>query len=328
MEKDIKWLDALIIGGGPIGLACAIAVHSKKLSYILLEKGCLVNSLYHYPLDMTFFSTAQKLEIGNIPFISNNAKATRTEALEYYRRICSYFSLKIKLYEEVTSVQKMQEGYEVITPKGKYHSKSIIIATGFFDIPNLLHIPGEDLAKVHHYYREAHPYFSQKIAVIGSANSAVDVALETWRKGAEVTMIIKEANFGDHVKYWAKPDIENRIKEGSIKAFFNSELVNISENEITIKTAEKITIIPNHFVFAMTGYLPNFDFLKALGITIGEDEFHTPTYDPDTLETNQENVYLAGVVCGGLNTRKWFIENSRIHADQIANHLANKILSA
>lgn len=323
-EPELNYYDSIIIGGGPIGIACGISLSERGLSYLILEKGCLVNSLYHYPSNMTFFSTAEKLEIGRVPFISVNPKATRAEALEYYRRVVSSLNIQIRIYEEVLGAQKIDSLYKISTQKGSYLAKSIIIATGFFDIPNLMHVPGEELPKVHHYYREAHPYFGQKIIVVGSANSAVDVALETYRKGAEVTMVIKQEGFGNNVKYWAKPDIENRISEGSIKAYFNSSLVRISEGEVEISSPSGKLTIPNDFVFAMTGYLPNFKFLKNLGIEIGKDENKTPYYDSATMETNLDNVYLAGVICGGLNTRKWFIENSRIHADMIADAIVKK----
>ena len=323
-EKEPEILDSIVIGGGPIGLACGISLSRRGLSYLILEKGCLVNSLYNYPSNMTFFSTAEKLEIGGIPFISINPKATRPEALEYYRRVSSSLNLHIHVYEGVNQIEKKDNLFQVRTSKGEYWSRSIILATGFFDIPNLLHIPGEELPKVHHYYKEAHPFYGQKLLVVGSANSAVDVALETWRKGAEVTMVIKQAQFGDNVKYWAKPDIENRIKEGSIKAYFESSLISIQEKTVHIQSPEGELVLKNDFVFAMTGYLPNFQFLRNLGINFREDEFQTPVYDPVTMETNQENIYLAGVICGGLNTRKWFIENSRIHAEMIAENLKNK----
>lgn len=318
-------LDCLIIGGGPIGLACGISLADHKLNYKILEKGCLVNSLYHYPSNMTFFSTSDKLEIGKVPFISVNPKATRPEALEYYRRVTISLNLRIGVYEEVLGTQRENDIFKITSSKRKYRSRNLILATGFFDIPNLLHVHGEELPKVLHYFHEAHPYFGQKIVVVGSANSAVDVALETWRKGAEVTMVIKQAQFGDNVKYWAKPDIENRIKEGSIKAYFESELLEIKPDSVIIKSPEGLVHLENDFVFAMTGYLPNFDFLKKLGIELRDDDSLTPVYNPDTMETNQENIYLAGVICGGLNTRKWFIENSRIHADIIADNISKKI---
>lgn len=317
--------DVIIIGAGPIGMACGIECKKKNLSYVIIEKGCLVNSIYEYPLNMTFFSTSDKLEIGGVPFMSISAKANRPEALEYYRRVAIFWKMNIRLYEPVETITKRTDHYEVISSNGAYRGESLIIATGFYDIPNRLGIPGEDLPKVKHYYQDAHPFFGQKLAVIGSANSAVDVALECYRKGSDVTMIIKNDQFRDNVKYWVKPDIENRIKEGSIKAYFSSEIIDISTNLIVVKTPEGIIEIANDFVMAMTGYLPDFNFLNSLGITFQDDSFKTPTYNAQTMETNQENLYLAGVICGGLNTRKWFIENSRVHAEVIAANIREKM---
>lgn len=319
--------DLVIVGAGPIGLACAIEAKKQGLKYIILEKGCLVNSLYHYPLNMTFFSTSERLEIGGVPFISHGAKPVRAEALEYYRRVCSTWDLTIHLYEEVLSIKSMNSFHEIKTSESTYSSQVVVLSLGFYDKPYLLNIPGENLSKVRHYYDEPHPYFDQKIVVIGAANSAVDVALETWRKGAEVTMIIREPAILDSVKYWVRPDIENRIKEGSIKAHFNSEVLKITEKQIFIKTPEGEKVLENDFVLAMTGYEPPFNFMKSCGIAFQNDEFHTPVFDEKTMETNVTNLYLAGVVCGGLKTNKWFIENSRIHAEMIVHDLVNKLKS-
>jgi len=318
--------DVIIIGAGPIGLACGIEAQKAGLSYVILEKGCLVNSLYHYPLNMTFFSTSERLEIGGVPFVSNSPKPTRSESLEYYRRVCTSWKLNVKLYEKVEEVKKEGGTFTIKTSKGSYRAKAVILALGFYDLPYLLNIEGEGLPKVKHYYNEPHPYFGQKVAVIGAANSAVDVALETWRKGAEVTMIIREDAFRESVKYWVKPDIENRIKEGSVKAFFNSEVIRITPSTIEIKTPAGNEIIENDFVMAMTGYQPPFDFMKAMGITFHNDEYHTPVYREETMETNVTNLYLAGVVCGGLKTNKWFIENSRVHAEIIIQDLQRKVV--
>lgn len=316
--------DVIIIGAGPIGLACGIEVQKSQLKYLIIEKGCLVNSLYHYPLNMTFFSTSDRLEIGGVPFISNNPKPTRPEALEYYRRVCSSWNLHVKLYESVNQVRKGPKYFEVETSKGTYQTKAIILALGFYDLPYLLQVEGEDLPKVKHYYDEPHPYFGQKVAVIGAANSAVDVALETWRKGAEVTMIVRELTLRESVKYWVKPDIENRIKEGSIKAYFNTEVIKITPSTIEIKTPTGQMSLANDFVLAMTGYQPPFNFMKSMGIAFQEDEFHTPQFNEETMESNVANLYLAGVVCGGLKTNKWFIENSRVHAEMIVADLKRK----
>ena len=321
MMNDAPTLDVLIIGAGPIGLACGIACAEKGLSYLIVDKGPLVNSLYNYPLNMTFFSTADKLEIGNVPFVSHNPKPTRSEALEYYRRVSMHWKLKLALYEAVESVSSSSKIFSIKTSKSIYKAKNIIIATGFYDIPNLMHVPGEDLTKVHHYYKEPHIYYGQKIVVVGAANSAVDVAMETWRKGAEVTMVIRDEQIRESVKYWIRPDIENRINEGSIKAFYNASIAAIRENEIDVLTPNGIETIPNDFVIAMTGYLPDFNFLASIGIAAGTDIYQTPVHDPETMLTNIEGVYLAGVICGGLKTNKWFIENSRHHADLIIGHI-------
>lgn len=313
--------DILIIGGGPIGLACGIEAKKAGLSYLILEKGCLVNSLYNYPSNMTFFSTADKLEIGNVPFMSLSVKPNRNEALEYYRRVSNQFKLNIHLFEKVESVEDFDGKYLLRTSKSSYQTKNIIIATGFYDLPNLMNIPGEELPKVKHYYKDPHYYAGQKVLVVGANNSAVDAALETYRKGAEVTMVVRESQIGERVKYWVRPDIINRIKEGSIKAYFNSSLEEIRENEVIIKSPDGKLTIPNDFVLAMTGYQPDFSFLRSLGIRISDDEQQVPEHNPETMESNKKGIYLAGVVCGGMNTHLWFIENSRIHAEKIVNQL-------
>jgi thioredoxin reductase (NADPH) len=319
--------DVLIIGAGPIGIACALECENRDLDYVVIEKGALTNSLFNYPLNMTFFSTSEKLEINEIPFISVNSKPTRNEALEYYRRVATSNDLNIHLYEEVVSILKRDPNFKIATSKATYTSKYVIIATGFYDIPNLLNVPGEELPKVFHYYKEAHPFSLQEVAVVGASNSSVDAALEIYRKGGNVTMIIRGDGIGERVKYWVRPDIINRIKEGSIKAYFNSEITAIRNQDITITTPEGIQNIPNDFVVALTGYQPNFKFLEAVGVQFSEDEKHIPSYNPETMESNVEGLYLAGVICGGMETHKWFIENSRIHAKQIANHIKTKQLN-
>lgn len=317
-------LNTIIIGAGPIGLTCGIEATKRNLSYLIIEKGGIVNSVFNYPVNMTFFSTSDRLEIGNVPFVSHGDKPTRREALEYYRKVVDYWKLKINTYEKVLSVMKSENLFVVVTNKAEYESENVIISTGFFDYPNLLNVPGEDLPKVFHYFKEAHPYAYEKVAVIGAGNSAVDVALETYRRGAEVTMIVREDKLKDSVKYWVKPDIENRIKEGSIKAFFNSTVKEIKEEEIIINSPEGLKSIPNDFVFAMTGYHPDYNFLFEAGIKFTSDENKVPQFNPDTFETNVEGLFLAGVVCGGMETNKWFIENSRDHAEKIFNHIKNK----
>lgn len=313
----MQQLDILIIGGGPIGLACALEAQKAQLEYIVIEKGALVNSLYHYPANMTFFSTSERLEIGGIPFVSTNAKPTRSEALEYYRRVAESGKLRLNLYEEVTDVIRQESGFQVVTNKGTYLARYVVLATGFYDIPVYLNIEGENLPKVTHYYQEPHAYYRQKVVVVGANNSAVDAALETWRKGAEVTMVVREDEIGSRVKYWARPDIVNRIEEGSIRAFFNSSLHAIRTTEVDILTPEGLISIPNDYVIAATGYQPNLDFLRKLGVHLSDDEFCHPSYNPDTQESNVPGLFLAGVVCGGMETHVWFIENSRVHAEKI-----------
>lgn len=321
---DSSLYDLVIIGAGPIGLACGIEAKKAGLNYTIIDKGCLVNSLYNYPLNMTFFSTSERLEIGGVPFISHSPKPNRFEALEYYRRVSMSWQLKVNLYEEVKSVTRNGVHHVVSTAKGEYVAKAVVLALGFYDLPYLLDIPGEELPKVMHYYKEPHPFFAQQVVVIGAANSAVDVALETWRKGADVTMVIRENGIRDSVKYWVRPDIENRIQEGSIKAYFNSSVTRITEHTVEIKTPEQSLTIENDFVLAMTGYQPPFEFLRAAGVQFSDDQYHTPLYDEETMETNVPQLYLAGVVCGGLKTNKWFIENSRVHAELIVNDLVKK----
>ena len=320
--RDI--LDVLIIGGGPIGLACGLEAKKAGLSYLIVEKGVLVNSLYHYPSNMTFFSTSERIEIGDIPFVSNNIKPTRPEALEYYRRIAVSGNLNIHLQEPVVDVISEGEIYKVISTVSAYLAKNLIVATGFYDIPNLLQIPGEELPKVRHYYKEPHFYAMQKLLVVGANNSAVDAALESFRKGAQVTMVIKGSEIGKRVKYWVRPDIVNRIEEGSIKAFFNSRLLSISKKEVVIQTPAGVITLPNDYVLLMTGYQPDFAFLKKLGITLSNDEKQFPSYNKKSMESNRKNIYLAGVVCGGMDTHIWFIENSREHARQIMGSILSK----
>ena len=320
-------MDVIIIGAGPIGIACGIEAKKRRLDYLVLDKGPLVNSLYRYPLNMTFFSTAEKLEIGDVPFISHGNKPTRTEALEYYRRVVKQWGINLKLYTPVEGIKKSSDHFEVVAKGKKYKSKNIVIATGFYDLPYRLNVPGEELPKVLHYYKEAHPFFNMDIAVVGAANSAVDVALETQRKGAKsVTMIIRESEIGENVKYWVRPDVLNRIEEGSIKAYFNSNIIEITEKNIKFKSEGKEVVIENDFVLAMTGYQPNFNMLKTIGVKFKEDSFKTPYYSSKNMQSNIKGIFLAGVVCGGLKTNKWFIENSREHAPLIMDYILKKNL--
>lgn len=309
--------DVIIIGAGPIGLTAGIEASKRNYNYLIIEKGCLVNSIFHYPTNMTFFSTSSPLEIGEVPFVSHADKPTRREALEYYRRTKQSWKLNVKIYETVLDIAGNDGNFTITTDKAKYLCKKVVIATGFFDKPNYLNVPGEELPKVKHYFDEAHPYAYLKLIVVGAANSAVDVALETYRRGSEVTMVIREDRIKDSVKYWVKPDIENRIKEGSIKAYFNSHIIEINEGEVKVQTPDGIINIENDFVFAMTGYHPDYDFLMKAGIKFSDDEDRVPQYNPETFETNVPGIYLAGVVCSGRDTGKWFIENSRYHAFNI-----------
>lgn len=310
--------DVLIIGGGPIGLACGIAAKRAGLDYVIIEKGALVNSLFHYPLYMTFFSTAERLEIGGIPFSCIRPKPGRQEALEYYRKVVESERLNLRLFCEVQNVSRRDDGLFIIeTGTGRLLAKNVIIATGFYGKPFLLNIPGEHLAKVRHYYKEPHEFAFRKVVVVGAQNSAVDAALETYRKGADVTMVVRGAGIGERVKYWIRPDIVNRIEEGSVKAHFNSRLVEIKEQYVIVETPTGILEIENDFVLAMTGYRPDNSMLHSLGVEFSRDEKNRPVYREETMETNISNLFLAGVICGGVETHRLIIENSRVHADRI-----------
>jgi thioredoxin reductase (NADPH) len=314
--------DVLIIGAGPIGMACAIEAKKAGLSYVIVEKGALVNSIYNYPVFMTFFSTSQRLEIGDVPFVSINPKPNRNEAVEYYRRVAEKFSLNIHLFEKVEKVQKASDGlFDVQTAKRNYRSRYVIVSTGFYDVPLLMNIPGEDLPKVTHYYKDPHLYAFQRVLVVGANNSAIDAALETYRKGAQVTLVIRGQEIGSYVKYWVRPDIENRIKEGEIKVYYGSTLTSIEPDTVHLQTPEGPVVLENDFVIAMTGYTPDFKLLKNLGLDLSGDAANCPVYNPETMESSIPGFYLAGVVCGGMDTHKWFIENSRVHAVQIFDHI-------
>ncbi len=319
-------LDLLIIGGGPTGISAGIAASKANLNFLIVEKGVMVNSIFNFPTNMTFFSTSKLLEIGEVPFISHTEKPTRREALEYYRRLAETWKLPINTYESVEGLErdKTDEFYNITTSKSTYQAKHIIVCTGFYDVPRLLNVTGEDLPKVKHYYDEAHPYIGKKVLVVGAANSGCDVALELWQKGADVTMAVRKPTIYEKVKYWIKPNIENRIKEGSIKAHFSTNVKEIKEDSVVLDTPEGIVEIENDFVFAMTGYKPNFPFLEKLGIEIPETAEKIPTHHSDTLETNLKGVYLAGVVCAGMLTSKLFIENTRDHGEIIVEHILQK----
>lgn len=318
---DHKRYDVVIVGGGPIGLSCAIEAKRAGLSYVVLEKGCLVNSLYNYPLDMTFFSTADRLEIGDLPFVTTRPKPKRADALEYYRKVAEYYALEIRFFERVNSICKDGDTFVVQTGKAGYHSENVVIATGFYDIPKRLNVPGEDLPHVFHYYKDPHYFTGQRLVVVGASNSAVDAALETYRKGARVTMVVRGPGIGERVKYWVKPDIENRIRYQEIQAYFSSQVTRISSDAVEISTPQGIKQVGADFVLALTGYQPDFNFLERAGITLSDDGIFHPSYDRETMESNVQGLYLAGVVCGGLKTHEWFIENSRVHARLIVNNI-------
>ncbi|PSQ89788.1 MAG: YpdA family putative bacillithiol disulfide reductase [Bacteroidetes bacterium QS_8_64_10] len=314
--------DVIIIGAGPVGLACGIEARRRDLDALIIEKGALVNSFMNYPTKLEFFSTPELLEIGGHPFSTNGYKPVREEAIDYYRRVALAEELETNLYETVTALRGADGRFEVQTDKGSYLCRKVVGATGFFDVPNRMHVPGEDLDKVTHYYREPYPYARQEVAVIGAANSAAKAALQCHRHGAHVTLLVRGPAISETVKYWIKPDLENRIEEGSIAAHFNASVEEITEEAISFAAPEGRQQIENDWVLAMTGYRPDYDLLGALGIDTRDDAARTPVHDPETFETNREGLYLAGTVCGGLNTSKWFIENGRHHARQIMEHIA------
>lgn len=314
--------DVIVVGAGPIGLACGVACLKADLSVLLIEKGTLSNSLVNYPVNMQFFSTSRNLEIDGVPFTSTQAKPYRQEALEYYRRIAQLYEVPINYYEEVQDISgNKAQGFKVRTNRASYTSSRVIVATGFYDIPNLLNVPGEELPHVTHYYKEPWPYVNQHVVVVGGGNSAVDAALECYRKGAHVTMLVKKESLDPGVKYWVKPDIENRIKEGSIKAEFNAQIQVITTKSVEFSQNGTGKSVQANWVLALTGYQPNYKLLQKFGIEIGPDWKQMPCYNEETHETNVPGMYLAGVVCGGLNTRMFFIENSREHADNIVRHI-------
>jgi bacillithiol disulfide reductase len=314
-------LDIIIVGAGPIGMTVGIEAKKQGLGCLIVEKGMLVNTVYHFPTNMTFFSTSKLLEIGDVPFISHQEKPTRREALEYFRRVQETWKLDINYYERVTDVSGTLGNFKVATESDTYTGRNVVIATGFYDFPHLMNVPGENLSKVKHYYDEPHPYVGQKVAVIGAANSACDVALELFHKGAEVTMIVREPEIGSRVKYWIKPNIENRIKEGSIIAHFNSTVEKIEEKTIAFITPNGKKVIDNDFVLAMTGYEPDFSFLKRIGIEIEKTGDCNLIYDEETHASGIPGIYLAGVVCGGMKTNKFFIENAKDHAEKIVGDI-------
>ena len=315
-------LDVVIIGAGPVGLACGIEAKRQGLDALIIDKGALINSFLGYPNNLEFFSTPELMEIGDHPFPTFRYKPTREEAIEYYRRVAQTEDLALRLYERVLRVDGQDEAFTVVTDKDTLACRKVVAAVGFFDVPNRLGVPGEDLPKVTHYYHEPYAYARQRVAVIGAKNSAAKVALDCYRHGAEVTLIHRGAALSDKVKYWIKPDLENRIKEGSIKALFNTTVAAIEEGRLLLDTPEGRVTLENDWVLAMTGYRPDYPLLETLGIAIDDDAARTPTHNPETFETNRPGLYLAGTVCGGLRTGRWFIENGRFHAGQIMKHIA------
>lgn len=321
--------DALVIGAGPTGLACGIELKQRGVKAVLVDKGCVVNSLYHYPTNMTFFTTPELLEIGNIPMTSLNDKPNRTEALKYYRRVAQHYQLDIRQYERVDRLAGDDMQFQVFTTdrlgcQHVYQARKIVIATGYYDVPNLLNVPGEDLPKVIHYYKEAHPYYDHDVAVIGAKNSAAIAALELWWTGARVTLIHRGAGISSKVKYWIKPNIENRIQNGEIKAYFHSRVTQIQPDSIRVHTPDGEISLKNDFVFALIGYQPDLKFLNAAGITL-EPQTLRPRTDVHTLESERPGIYLAGVIVAGMHTNEIFIENGRFHGQLIAQSIASNL---
>lgn len=316
--------DVLVIGAGPVGLACAIEAGRHGLTSIVIEKGALVNSLQGYPPGMEFFSTPELIEIGGYPFPVKGYKPTREEAIEYYRGVAQRERLELRLYERVRAVEGSAGAFTVDTDKGSHPARAVVVVTGFFDRPNLLNVPGESLPKVTHYYREPYAFIGQKVAVIGAKNSAAKAALDCYRHGAEVTLVVRSAALSDSVKYWIRPDLENRIREGSIKAWFDTQVLEIRDRSLRLRAPEGEREVDNDWVLAMTGYQPDFAFLESLGVTFADDGARTPIYDETTFQTERAGLYIAGTVCGGYRTNRWFIENGRFHAQQIAKHIAGE----
>jgi thioredoxin reductase (NADPH) len=320
--------DLLVVGAGPTGLACAIQAQKAGLRSVMVDKGCVCNSLFHYPAHMTFFTTPELLEIGGIPFPSTHTKPNRNEALQYYRRVAELYKLDVRQYHRVERVAGRDGAFTVhivdrFGRAGELHSRKLVIATGYYDLPNYLNIPGENLSKVHHYYFDPHPYFDTDVLVVGGKNSAAIAALELWRGGARVTLVHRNSGISPQVKYWIRPDIEKRIQDAQIDAYFSSELVEITPDSVVIETPEGRKTIKNDFVFAMTGYHPDFQLLESIGIRFQGEE-RRPICNPETLESNVPGIYLAGVIVAGSRTSEIFIENGRHHGEQIAAALVAK----
>jgi thioredoxin reductase (NADPH) len=321
--------DVLVIGAGPTGLACGIEAQKLGLRVIVVDKGCLVNSLFHYPAGMVFFTTPELLEIGEIPFTTANQKPTREEALEYYRKVAEHYHVDIRQYEWVKTVMGEDENFSITATDraGRphdYHTRKVIVSTGYYDLANQLGLPGEDLPKVSHYYAEAHPYYDTDVLVIGGKNSAAIAALDLWRHGARVTLVYRGSQLHHHVKYWIKPDLENRIKNREIEAYFNSSVQEIGVDHVVVNTPRGPIRLKNDFVLALIGYHPDYDFLRSMGIELSEEQCR-PVCDPVSLESNVPGIYVAGVIVAGSRTNEIFIENGRFHGKQIADDLKRKL---
>jgi len=319
----LEHFDVAIVGAGPTGLACGIELQKRGLKPVLFDKGCVVNSIYHYPINLVFFTTPELLEIGDIPMTSLNEKPGRTEALKYYRRVADLYKLNIHQYERVLGFEGADNAFTVRTDIACYGARKIILASGYYDIPNRLNVPGEDLEKVIHYYREAHPFYNQDILIVGAKNSAAIAALELYWTGARVTMVIRGSGISHNVKYWIKPNIENRIKNGEIQAYFHSRIKEIRPHDVVVGTPQGELIVKNDFVFAMTGYRPDFEFMAEHGIHL-DPATSKPITDPVTLESERHGVYLAGVIVAGMHTNEIFIENGRFHGKLIAEAIAKE----
>ncbi|MBV9574774.1 MAG: YpdA family putative bacillithiol disulfide reductase [Acidobacteriales bacterium] len=322
-------VDVIVIGAGPTGLACGIEAQRAGFNSMVIDKGCIVNSLYNYPANMTFFTTPELLEIGDIPFSTAHQKPTREEALEYYRKVTEHYHLNVRQYQKVETVTGQDNNFQVTTSDRlnrifDYRARKLIVATGYYDLPNYLGIPGEELPKVFHYYREPHPYFDCDVVIIGGKNSAAIAALDLWRHGARVTLVHRGEKLHGHVKYWILPDIENRIKAGEVAAYFNSSVEEIAPDHVILNTPNGREKLKNDFVFALIGYHPDYDFLRAMGIELSPEQCR-PVCDPITLESNVAGIYVAGVIVAGSKTNEIFIENGRFHGQQIAAHLKTKL---
>jgi thioredoxin reductase (NADPH) len=329
MDHKGSHFDVLVIGAGPTGMACAIEAQRAGFTAALVDKGCLVNSLFHYPANMVFFTTPELLEIGDIPFTTANQKPNRSEALEYYRNVAQHYRLDVRQYQRVASVSGYDGAFKIATQDlhnhtHEYTARKIVVATGYYDRPNYMSIPGEDLSKVMHYYKDPHPYYDMDVLIVGAKNSASIAALELWRRGSRVTLVHRGPEIHRNVKYWIKPDIENRIKNGEVTAYFNSCVLEVRQNSVRIKTPEGEREIKNDFVFALTGYHPDYEFLESLGIELTHPEMR-PVCDPQTFESNVPGIYVAGVIVAGARTSEIFIENGRFHGRQIADDLKTKL---